>query len=90
MKKIKLLESFLVEKTYAEKIKDFGTKINVIAQKKTDLNNKLRNLAGADTQKEAIKAEITRIQLQMIELERQRVNFSKRIEDLNQKLKNLR
>jgi len=89
MKKIKLLESFLVEKTYAEKIKEFGEKINAISQKKTDLNNKLRGLAGADTQKEAIKAEITRIQLQMVELERQRLNFNKRIEDLNQKLKNL-
>lgn len=89
MKKIKLLESFVAEKTYSEKVKEFGEKMNDIIQKKAELNSKLRDLSGADTQKEAIKAEIARIQLQMVELERQRLNFSKRIEDLNQKLKNL-
>lgn len=90
MKIIKHIDTFLLEKTYAEKIKDFGTKINDLAQKKTDLNNKLRELtATADTQADSIKAEIARLQLQMVEIDRQKLNMSKKIEDLNQRLKNL-
>jgi len=90
MKHIKLFENFVLESAYAEKIKDLGQKAVDLATKKAELNAKIKQLTSkADTPKESVKAEIGRVQLQILELDRQKILLSKRMADLNQKLKSL-
>lgn len=90
MKHIKIFENFVLESAYSEKIKDLGQKAVDMANKKAALSVKVRELtADADTPKDTVKAEIGRLQLQMLDLDRQKLLLNKRLADLNQKLKNL-
>ena len=90
MKHIKIFENFVLESAYSEKIKDLGQKAVDLANKKAALSSKIKELtADADTPKEVVKAEMGRVQLQIIELDRQKLQLNKRVADLNQKLKNL-
>ena len=61
-----------------------------MATKKAELSAKVRELtANAEKPKDVVRAEIGRLQLQILELDRQKLQLSKRMADLNQKLKNL-
>jgi hypothetical protein len=90
MKHIKIFENFVLESGYSEKIKALGQKAVDLANKKAQLTIKVRELtADAEKPKDVVKAEIGRLQLQIIEMDRQKLQLSKRLADLNQKLKNL-
>lgn len=85
---VKLYEEFIAEgSTYAEKRRDISLKVSQLATKKADLNAKIKKLQSQmDTPAEAIKAEIARTQLQLIEIDKQRAIISQKILDLNAKL----
>jgi chromosome segregation ATPase len=90
MKHIKIFENFVLESGYAEKIKDLGQRAVDMANKKAALSAKVKELtANAEKPKDVVRAEIGRLQLQILELDRQKLQLSKRLADLNQKLKNL-
>ena len=82
MKHIKIFENFVLESGYAEKIKDLGQRAVDMANKKAALSAKVRELtANAEKPKDVGRAEIGRLQLQILELDRQKLQLSKRLAD---------
>lgn len=89
MAHVRLFEEFINEevKSIQQKKEDLRDKIDDISQKSRSLNNKIKEIqAEADTPIEIIKAQIGRLQLQLLDLDKQRAIISGKVLDLNKKL----